>query len=357
MHQLKNTRKIQDSLLAWYRINKRDLPWRKTRDPYAIWISEIMLQQTQVDTVIPYFNQWLKRFPNVKTLAASDENEVLKAWEGLGYYTRARNLHRAAKEIITKYNGKIPETKDVIMTLPGIGRYTAGAILSIAFNQPVALVDGNVMRVFSRLFDIHSDVAAQTTQKKIWALAGALVPEKNPGDFNQALMELGATICTNGSPSCLICPLAGECISLEKSDPSQLPVKKIKTKIQKFSGWIFVIENKGKFLIEQRPAGQVMGGLWEFPSLMKADADHFPNKETVGKIKAAFTKFRGEYRVARINYKPGLFKKDKSEIFCWITPKEFSKFTFSAPSRKVLELVFQVKQSAARREPAPQLLV
>lgn len=345
MPQIKNIRKIQDLLLAWYGRAKRDLPWRKTRDPYAIWISEIMLQQTQVDTVIPYYNRWLKKFPSVKILAKADENDVLKSWEGLGYYTRARNLHRASKEIVAKHGGKIPQTKEDILSLPGIGRYTAGAVLSIAFDQPVPLVDGNVIRVFARVFNIHSDVSAQSTQKTLWDIAAALVPEKNPGDFNQALMELGAMICTPSAPSCLICPLSSECLGFKKSDPSKLPVKKEKVEVQKFNGWIFLIEKNGKFLIQKRNEGQVMGGLWEFPSFMNLEKDLFSKKEVVGKVKAAFTKYRGEYRVARVKHKPGIIQKKGIEEFSWVNPKEFSRFTLSAPARKVLQLAFQKESS------------
>ena len=307
-----------------------------------------MLQQTQVDTVIPYYNRWLKKFPNVNSLAKADENDVLKSWEGLGYYTRARNLHRAAKEIVSKHGGKLPQTKEDVLALPGIGRYTAGAVLSIAFSQPVPLVDGNVIRVFTRLFNIHSEISSQSTQKNLWDIAAVLVPEKNPGDFNQALMELGAMICTPSSPSCLICPLSGECLGFKKSDPEKLPVKKEKAEIQRFEGWIFLIEKNGKFLIQKRAAGQVMGGLWEFPSFMSLDTDIFPKKEIVGKVKAAFTKYRGEYRVARVKHKPGVINKKGIEEFSWAEPKDFSKFTLSAPARKALQLAFQ-------KGPSPRL--
>jgi len=348
MPQLQNTRKIQKSLLDWYEENKRDLPWRKTRDPYAIWISEIMLQQTQVQTVIPYFKRWMEKFPNVKTLARAEEEKVLKAWEGLGYYSRARNLHRAAKEIIAKHNGHIPDTKEVILSLPGIGRYTAGAILSIAFDQPLPLVDGNVIRVITRLFNILANVDSISVQKKIWDLATSLVPEKIPGDFNQALMELGATVCVPGTPRCLICPLNDLCLSLKKSDPSLLPIRNSKLEIINFRGWIFLIENKGRLLIQKRPHGKVMGGLWEFPATMDGkikDPEKILENElgiaakkegVLGNVKAAFTKYRGIYQVARMKLpkKTPLIKKGT-----WINKKDVEQFTFSAPSRKVLGML------------------
>jgi len=335
--------------LKWYSANKRDLPWRRTGDPYAIWISEIMLQQTQVETVIPYFNNWMRRFPDIKKLAQADENEVIKMWEGLGYYTRVRNLHRASKEIVSKFSGKIPQTREEILSLPGIGKYTAGAILSIAFNMQEPLVDGNVIRVLARLFNIHSDSSSPATLKKIWGLASALVPEKSPGDFNQALMELGATVCTPANPGCLICPLSCECLSLKKSDPSKLPILKSKIETQKFEGWIFLVENKGRFLIQKRPEGQVMGGLWEFPSLMDGHWDH-PEKliwkelkirgeihGILGKVNAAFTKFRGNYKVAHLKTTAAPVRKNSK----WVKRDRFGEFTFCAPARKTMSLIMQ----------------
>lgn len=341
MSQLQNTRTIQERLLKWYYANKRTLPWRKTRDPYAIWISEIMLQQTQVETVIPYYERWLKKFPDPKRLAQASEDEVLKAWEGLGYYSRARNLHRAAKEITGRHDGKIPSGLEQILALPGIGRYTAGAILSIAFDQPVPLVDGNVIRVITRLFNIHTDTNSSSTQKRIWDIAAQLVPRKHPGDFNQALMELGATLCTPGTPRCLLCPLNEACLGLKKSNPARLPVRHSTFDIQKFQGWIHLIERKGSFLIQQRPEGSLMGGLWEFPSSMDGkikEPEKLIKKEILGKIQAAFTKYRGVYQVVHLKVaaKPSHAPANGSSR--WVKPADFKNFTFSAPSRKVLAL-------------------
>ncbi|MBI4399099.1 MAG: A/G-specific adenine glycosylase [Candidatus Omnitrophica bacterium] len=349
MAQIAQIKKIQKLLSRWYARHKRALPWRKTRDPYAVWISEIMLQQTRVDTVIPYFKRWMKRFPTMQSLAKAGEEEVLKHWEGLGYYSRARNLHRAAKQIASS-GTKFPDSKEALLALPGIGKYTAGAILSIAFDQREPLVDGNVFRVFARLFNIHSDIEALSTRKKIWGLASAFVPEKNPGDFNQALMELGAAICVPGAPRCLLCPVRSLCEGFQQSDPSRLPVFKVKKKIEPFSGWMFLAEHNGRYLIQKRPEGQVMGGLWEFPSKMEG-ALETPEKlvwrhlklrgdaqELPGKIKAAFTKFRGDYRIAHIRLKNlGMRKTQVHEQ--WILPQEAGKYTFSAPSRKLLRLL------------------
>src|ERR1035438_6680659 len=189
-------------LLHWYRRHHRQLPWRATRDPYRIWVSEIMLQQTRVETVLPYYARWLRAFPTVHALAQAKDDRVLKLWEGLGYYSRARNLHRAARIVVREYDGKLPRTANGLRQLPGIGRYTAGAIASIAFGERVPLVDGNVARVFARIFAITTNVKAPRTMDKLWQLAEQLIPDRDPGDFNQALMELGALVCTPKNPRC-----------------------------------------------------------------------------------------------------------------------------------------------------------
>src|SRR6185369_3543428 len=198
-------------LLAWYGRHKRALPWRDVGDPYRTWISEIMLQQTQVDTVIPYYQRWLERFPTVQALAESPLNDVLALWEGLGYYSRARNLHRAAQQVAAERGGALPQTVDELLALPGIGRYTAGAIASIAFGVDAPVLDGNVKRVLARVFDIQTDVKSPAGARELWALAASLVPSGRAGDYNQALMDLGATLCTPRAPACDICPVRELC--------------------------------------------------------------------------------------------------------------------------------------------------
>src|SRR3989338_6111565 len=212
-------------LIAWYKKNARALPWRKTKDPYKIWISEIMLQQTQVETVIPYYEGWIKTFPNTKALAKSPLSKVLKHWAGLGYYRRAHRLNQTAKIILKKHSGKIPDSIEVLRTLPGIGRYTAGALASIAYDKPAAILDGNVIRVLTRLYTIKDDIGSGQTLKRIWDLAEKAVPVKNPGDFNQALMELGAMVCTPENPRCGQCPVQKYCLAYQCDDPSSYPVK------------------------------------------------------------------------------------------------------------------------------------
>ena len=198
---------LQQELLRWYDRSARDLPWRRTRDPYAVWVSEIMLQQTRVETVIPYYERFLARFPSARVLAEADEDAVLSHWSGLGYYRRARLLHSGVQEVVARYGGEVPEDADARRRLPGVGRYTAGAIGSIAFDKAEPVVDGNVTRVLARLFRIDTPVGSATTTKRLWREAAELVPEQRPGDFNQALMELGATLCTPKKPLCDACPV------------------------------------------------------------------------------------------------------------------------------------------------------
>lgn len=258
---------IQRDLLDWYNHNKRDLPWRINCDPYRVWISEIMLQQTRVDTVIPFYERFMERFPTLNDLAAADEEDVIKAWEGLGYYSRARHLHTAVKEVAASYGGEVPREWDDISRLKGVGAYTAGAILSIAYNRPVPAVDGNVMRVFSRWLSLWDDVAKVSTRKKIEGLAIQVIPEDRPGDFNQALMELGALICTPFNPACVNCPVASHCSAREQGVQQELPVKtKAKPPLPAAVtfGWI---TDGNRVLLEKRPAEGLLADMWGLPTV------------------------------------------------------------------------------------------
>ncbi len=259
-------KKIQAKLLQWYKKNRRDLPWRRTRDPYAIWVSEIMLQQTQVSTVIPYYLRFLKAFPTVRHLAKADLAKVLKLWEGLGYYSRARNLHRASQIVLNDFHGKIPDQPKDLLALPGIGRYTAGAILSIAFEKPAPILDGNVRRVLSRLFAIADPPAKGEGEARLWHLSGSLIPKGEAGAFNQGLMDLGAMICTPKDPQCLQCPLRDLCQGRASGDPEKFPAKIVKKKIPHVEAVSAVIQRDGKVLVRQRPSEGLLGGLWEFPN-------------------------------------------------------------------------------------------
>ncbi|MDP2972001.1 MAG: A/G-specific adenine glycosylase [Deltaproteobacteria bacterium] len=257
-------KRIQTKLLQWFQKNKRDLPWRKTLDPYAIWISEIMLQQTQVNTVIPYYNHFLKTFPTIRYLAKANLSKVLKVWEGLGYYSRARNLHQASRIIANHLKGKIPKTPKDLLSLPGIGRYTAGAVLSIAYNKEAPILDGNVKRVLSRLFVVSGH--PKKTEEILWPLSESLIPKGSPGAFNQALMDLGSMTCTPKNPNCLGCPLKNLCQGYLSGKPESYPLRSVKKKVPHIEAIAAVIQKDGKVLIHQRPPHGLLGGLWEFPN-------------------------------------------------------------------------------------------
>ena len=252
-------------LLFWYQQNARELPWRSSTSPYRTWVSEVMLQQTQVDTVIPYFTKWMTHFPDITALASSDLQEVLSVWEGLGYYSRARNLHKAAKVVIEHYDGSLPGNIKTLEKLPGIGPYTAAAIASIAFGADEAAVDGNIRRVLSRFFDVQEPARSPEGEKKLWSLARLNLPKGRAGDYNQALMDLGATICTPTNPVCPHCPIADECVAYHLGIQEERPVKLPRKKIPHATVTAAVIFKDGKVLLAKRPSQRLLGGLWEFP--------------------------------------------------------------------------------------------
>ena len=255
---------LRTALLQWYATQGRDLPWRNITDPYAIWISEIMLQQTQVKTVRPYYQRWLTQFPDVFTLASADLQTVLKAWEGLGYYARGRNLHRAARQIVDLYQGQIPQSLEQILALPGIGRTTAGGILSAAFNLPYPILDGNVKRVLARL--VALETPPQKALNSLWALSTTLLDPYQPRDFNQALMDLGATCCTPRQPDCPRCPWQTHCQAYNLNVQSEIPMSEAKAPLPHKQIWVAVIWNdQDQVLIDRRKPEGLLGGLWEFP--------------------------------------------------------------------------------------------
>jgi len=276
-------------LLGWFQRNARDLPWRRTCDAYAIWVSEIMLQQTQVKTVLPYWERWMRSLPNVRSLARARPERLHKLWEGLGYYTRVRNMQKAAQAMLEKHGGCVPDKYEDLLELPGIGRYTAGAICSIAFNQPRALLDGNVIRVLTRLFGINGDPRERKVSAKLWGLAQKLVEEASRCDgrtssalqqkrksaqaggscaqFNQALMELGALVCTPRQPGCEVCPVAGNCVARRTGRVEKFPALGHSKPATPRRFVALVVERQGRFLVRQRPAGMVNAHLWEFPNV------------------------------------------------------------------------------------------
>ena len=344
---------IQKSLLTWYDTEQRDMPWRRTRDPYPIWVSEIMLQQTQVMTVIPYFERWMKSFPTLEKLARSREETVLKHWEGLGYYSRARNLHRAAKQVVKEYKGQVPNTYDALIQLPGIGRYTAGAILSIAFDQPVPVLDGNVKRVLSRLFVMESNGVPSAHENRLWETSAALVPTRRPGDFNQALMELGATVCLPKKPLCMICPLKKKCKAQQRGEVNQFPAPKTRPRSQKIEVSAAVITRRGKVFIQQRKHGGLMGGLWEFPGgkrqpeeteeacLKREIKEELGIPITISRklmtIKHSYTQFRVTLNVFWCPWKSGRIRATQCEQWRWVHYKDLNQYTFPAANAKIVK--------------------
>ncbi len=254
-----------ENLLDWYANNARDLPWRGHCDPYAIWVSEIMLQQTRVETVIPYFERWMQRFPTIAALAAADQQDVLAVWEGLGYYSRARNLHKAAGVVVDQHGGVLPSDVTALRRLPGIGRYSAGAIASIAFGQDEPALDGNIRRVLARYFDVSEPARATSGERRLWALAAMHLPTGRAADYNQAIMDLGATICTARAPDCPRCPLREGCRARLLGVQEERPVLTKKTSQPHHIVTAAVIRQDGRILIAQRPARGLLGGMWEFP--------------------------------------------------------------------------------------------
>ncbi|KPN95739.1 A/G-specific adenine glycosylase [Lysinibacillus sp. ZYM-1] len=259
---------FRHSLVDWFNAEKRDLPWRHTTDPYKIWVSEVMLQQTRVDTVIPYYNRFMESFPTLNLLVEAPQEYLLKHWEGLGYYSRVRNLQAGAREVLENYGGIVPDNRHEISKLKGVGPYTAGAILSIAYNKPEHAVDGNVMRVLSRVLNIHEDIAIPKTKKIFEVAVEELIDPNNASSFNQGLMELGALICTPTSPKCLLCPVREYCTAFNEGEPEKLPVKSKKTKMKHLIYDVFVCEDEqGRFLLQQRPEEGLLANLWQFPMI------------------------------------------------------------------------------------------
>lgn len=257
---------LAEILLNWYQQNARRLPWRiESPDPYKVWVSEIMLQQTRVETVLPYFERWMKRFPDLPSLAQASLQEVLTVWEGLGYYSRARNLHRAAQIVMDEQNGALPEDLSALRRLPGIGRYTAGAIASIAFGKDEPALDGNIRRVLARIFNVDEPANSPEGERKLWELAQENLPSGRAGDYNQALMDLGAMICTPRSPACPRCPVEAYCQARALGIQEQRPVLASRQQTPHYTVTAAVIHRGDRILISQRPPSGLLGGLWEFP--------------------------------------------------------------------------------------------
>lgn len=254
-------------LLAWFRSHRRDLPWRceTPRDPYKVWVSEIMLQQTKVETVKPYYEHWLERFPTTAALAAAAPDEVLKEWQGLGYYSRARNLHEAVREVQRVYGGSVPDTKEELLRLKGVGEYTAGAILSLAYGRDEVAVDGNVLRIFARMYNITENVLAMSVRKKVTALAAAQLEPRQGAVMCEALMDFGAAVCIPKNPRCHVCPLTKHCLAYQNGTAGELPVRTVKKNVPTEYLAVVVIRRQGRWILHRRPEKGLLASMWEFP--------------------------------------------------------------------------------------------
>jgi A/G-specific adenine glycosylase len=341
---------IQKHLLDWYDQYKRDLPWRRTKDSSAIFVSEMMLQQTQVKTVIPYYDRFLSELPDWPSLAKVKEEKILKLWEGLGYYRRARNLQAAAKMIIEKFEGRLPQTREEIIQLPGVGQYSAGAVLSIAFQKPEPLVDGNVIRVFSRLFVLRGNLKTGENHQKVWEIARTLISTKRPGDFNQALMELGATVCLSDNPQCLLCPLFQFCEAAQRGIQTDLPEMPKAAKSIEVPIAALLLKSKNKILVKKRDENEKwLKGLWEFPSAEGKTSEEARKKLEKEYKATAETKSYKDIRHQITNHKIhlSLFTASSKKTIKttshlkWVTPSELKELPFSSAQGKLREWVLK----------------
>jgi A/G-specific adenine glycosylase len=347
-------------LLFWFHKEKRSLPWRKTKDPYRILVSEMMLQQTPVTKVIPYYEKWLKAFPDIKSLAGAKIDYVLRMWQGLGYYSRARNIHKAARLIVNEHRGKLPQDYGSLKALPGIGAYTAGAVMSIAFNKRYTAVDTNIKRVMARIqcLDISrsgadSGLVARRLEK--------LISRKEPGDFNQAMMELGALVCRKQNPSCLACPLKVFCRACKKGVQEILP-STLKKKYVEVTAAVALINKNGRYLIQQRPSSGLLAGLWEFPGGKKDKNESIEScllremeeetgckaeiKQFLLKVRHYYTRFRVTLHVYSVVLSGNLKIRAKHR---WVTLDDMNKYTFPSGSVKIVDFLKTEKRNHMNR--------
>ncbi len=342
------------ALLGWYRKHRRPLAWRDSRDPYHVWLSEIMLQQTRVEQMEPYYSRFIRRFPSIAALADADESDVLKMWEGLGYYSRARNLHRAARLIVNRHGGRIPDTREALRNLPGVGEYTSAAVASIAFDRDHPVLDGNVMRVLCRLLVVETDPRSGAGRQCLLGAAERLLARGQAGDYNQALMELGGRICTPRRPRCAVCPVATHCrMYASGADPSRLPLKSRRAPKPHYQVAAGVIWRDDKLLIAQRPAGGMLGGLWEFPGgkqepgeslqecLVREIVEELDFSIIVGEhlisIDHSYTHFSITLHAFSATYAGGAPRAVGCADWRWVVPAELDHYAFARTDSRIIE--------------------
>lgn len=348
---------IRENLVGWFQKNQRDLPWRKTYDPYQVWISEIMLQQTQVVTALPYFDRWMKKLPDVRAVASATEESLLKLWEGLGYYSRVRNIQKAARLIMSEHGGSFPSDYDAILRLPGVGNYTAGAISSIAFNQNRPLVDGNVIRVIARLLDFRGNTRLPESIASFWKRASEILPAGRARDFNQGLMELGAMVCKPQNPDCGRCPVQKICSSFRAGTMNDLPHRGEAVRTESIRVAIAVIRKGGKIFIQKRPASGLMPGLWEFPG-GKINQKETPeralsrevgeetglsitNVRPVMRLRHAYTRFRVDLYCFEADYGAGRVKLRAASRGKWVPPETLKNYPFPAANVRLIARILK----------------
>lgn len=338
------------TLLAWFAGRTRDIPWREDSDPYHVWVGEVMAQQTRLGVMRPYYDRFMARFPTVDALAAADSEEVLKQWEGLGYYARARNLLAGAREVMASYGGDVPETPDDLRGLPGVGAYISGAIASIAFDRPVPAVDGNSRRVLSRLFDIEHPTPAVLRRR-----ASALIAEApdRAGDINQALMDLGAGVCTPTSPACDACPLEDDCLALARDTIAERPPPRAARQIPHYDIAVAVVWHKGRVLIARRPEDGLLGGLWEFPG-GKIEPGETPEEaadrevreemgievvvgDPIASVDHAYSHFRITLHAFDARYVSGDVESRSATAWRWAAPGELDQYAFPAANKRIVQ--------------------
>ncbi len=354
---------FQTQLLCWFAKEQRSLPWRKSSNPYFILVSEVMLQQTQVKTVIPYYQNFIDRFPTLNALAVSELDDVLKVWEGMGYYARARNLHKAAKIICLEYDSIVPKDYDAFLKLPGVGEYTAAAVQSIAFGKPVSAVDGNIKRVLSRIFQMNQPINLPSAKKGFAKSAESLLDKKNPGDYNQAMMELGALVCKPLKPNCEMCPVSPFCLALESGSTDQYPKRQKKKALPEYQVAVGVIIKQQQILITQRKLNGLLGGLWEFPGgklnqkesakqacireIIEETSLKIKIEQSLTTIKQVYTHFKIVMEVFICRHVSGNVQLNGPINHRWIGFDQISEFSFPKANHKIFPKLEKYLQKQA----------